>query len=119
MVVASAIKDGAVIRESLGQAMASYLAILEMMVDDLGYVCIDFIMWSLSVTILIEFDLGFSANHTFAYSFNEVVSFQVIVICSQWEAWLLPQGAKKIDDDLCRCSDCLYRETNGQIHGQL
>ena len=41
----------------------------------LGSICIVFIMWFLSATILTEFGLGFlSGNHSFAYSFNEVVS---------------------------------------------
>ena len=41
----------------------------------LGSICIDFIMWSFSATILIEFGLGFfSGDHTYAYSILEVVS---------------------------------------------
>ena len=68
-------------------------------------------MWSLSATLLIEFGLGFlSGNHTFAYSFNEVVSCRVVFVCSWWEAWL-PQGASQINIDLRRCHGCLNPET--------
>ena len=109
-------KDGAVTLESFGQLEASCLTILEMAVDDhhcpesllyLGSICIDFIVSSLSVMILFEFDLGFlSGNHTFAHSFNEVVFHWVILAYTWWEAGF------QISIALCRGFSCLYPETN-------
>ena len=94
MAIASAAKM-VLLSGSLGQTVASYLTTLEMTVDDhccthsrihIGSIVIDFIMWSLGVTILIEFDLHFlSGNHTFAYSFYEVLSRRVVFMCSQWD----------------------------------
>ena len=52
----------------------------------------------------------------FTHSFNEVMSCQVVYVCSQWEAWC-PQGANQIDIDLRRCYGCLYLETNGACCG--
>ena len=114
-------KNCVVIQESLGKAAASYLTILEVAVDEhycthslvyLWSVCIDFIMWSLSVTILLKIDLGLlSGTHTFGYSFNEAVSCRIVFVCSQWESWL-PHGANQINTDLRRCHGCLYPETN-------
>ena len=79
--------------------------------------CIDFIMMSLGVTILTEFDLGFlSGNYTFAHSFNKIVSHRVISPCSWWKA-RFPQGANQIDIDLCWFHSCLHLETNGMCGG--
>ena len=48
-------------------------------------ISVNFIMWSLSFTILIELSLGFmSADHTFGHSFNGVVSFGIVII-SWWK----------------------------------
>ena len=78
-------KDGAVIRESLGQLVAGRLTILEMAIDDRCRpnplvnlrsisISVDFIMWSLCIMILSEFGLSlFSSDHTFTHSLNEVV----------------------------------------------
>ena len=61
-------KDGAVVWQSFGQLAVGCLTILEMAVDDrrcpyslvhFGAISIDFIMWSLCFTILIELSLGF------------------------------------------------------------
>ena len=81
-------KNCAVIWESLRQAVAS-LTILDLVVGDhccthslfyLGSVCIDFIMWSLSDTILIEFDLGFlSGNFCFLLQWGCVLSGHIHV----------------------------------------
>ena len=78
-----AYKDGAVIRESLGQLVAGRLTILEMAVDDrcspnplvnLRSISVDFIVWSSSIMILSEFGLSlFSSDHTFTHFLNEVI----------------------------------------------
>ena len=69
-------KDGAVVRESFGQVAASCLTILEMAADDhccptlsrLSWIRrVDFVMWSLPVTILIEFGLGFMSGCNILY----------------------------------------------------
>ena len=67
-----------------GHVATGCLTILEMAIEDcrflhplvhLGSVSVHFIIWSLSCTIRIEFDLGLlSGDHTFAHSVNEVVS---------------------------------------------
>ena len=85
-----------------GQLAAGCLTILEMAVDDhccphslvhFGAISVDFIMWSSCFMILIELSLGFlSGDHTFAYSFNEVVSLGIIIVRSWWKVgWT--QGA--------------------------
>ena len=83
-------KDGAVTWQSFGHLAARCLTILEMAVDDcrcphslvhFGAISVDFIMWSLCFTKLIELSLGFlSGDHAFTYSFNEVVSLGIIVM---------------------------------------
>ena len=95
-------KDGAIVWQSFGQLAAGCLTILEMAVDDrhcphslihFGAICVNFIMWSLCFMILIEFSLGFfSGDHTFAHSFNEVVSLGIVIVRSWWKAGC-PQGA--------------------------
>ena len=48
-----------------------------------GAINVDFIMWSLCFTKLIELSLGFlSGDHAFTNSFNEVVSLGIIVMRS-------------------------------------
>ena len=71
------------------------LTILEMAVDDrrcpqylfhFGAISVDFIMWSLCFTKLIELSLGFlSGDHAFTNSFNEAVSLGIIVMRSWWK----------------------------------
>ena len=71
-------KDGAVVWQSFGQLAAGCLTILEMGVDDrrcphflihFGAISVDFIIWSLCFTILIELSLGFlSGDHAFTSS---------------------------------------------------
>ena len=61
-----------------------------------GAIGVDFIIWSLCFTILIEISLCiFSGDHTFTYSFNEVVSLWIIVVRSWWEVGC-PQGGRSI-----------------------
>ena len=77
-------KDGAVVWQSFGHLAAGCLTILEMAVDDrrcphslvhFEAISVDFIMRYLRFMTLIELSLGFfSGDHTFTYSFNEVVS---------------------------------------------
>ena len=103
-------KHGAVVWQS-GQLAAGCLTILEMAVDDrrcphflvhFGAISVDFIMWSLWFTILIELSLGFlSGDHAFTYSFNEVVSLGIIAVRSWWKVGC-PQGADQFGIDLCR-----------------
>ena len=81
-------KDGAVVQEFFGQVAASCLTILEMAVDDRCYhhlliylwsVGADFAAWSLNVTKITEFGLGFgSPDHKYAFSFKGVVSLDCI-----------------------------------------
>ena len=90
-------KDGAVIRESLGQLVAGRLTILEMAVYDhccpnplvnLRSISVDFIVWSLSIMILSEFGLSlFSSDHTFTPSLNEVEFLWIILMWPSWKAW--------------------------------
>ena len=80
-------KDGAIVKQTFGQLGAGCLTILEMAVDDrrcphslvhFGAISVDFIMWSLCFTKLVELSLGFlSRDHAFTYSFNEVVSLGI------------------------------------------
>ena len=114
-------KYGAVVWQSFRQVAASCLTIQEMAVDDcrcphslvhFGAISIDFITWSSSFMILIELSLGFMyGDHTFAHSFNEVVSLRIIIVCSRWKAGY-NQGADRFDFDLRRGHGCLYLETN-------
>ena len=113
-------KYGAIVWQSFGQLAAGCLTILEMAVDDrrcphslihFGAICVNFIMWSLCFVILIEFSLGFSGDHTFAHSFNEVVSLGVVIVRSWWKAGC-PQGADQLGIDPCGGHGCL--ETNGR-----
>ena len=114
-------KDGAVVWQSFGQLAAGCLTILEMAVDDrrcphsivhFGAISVNFIMWSLCFTILIEFSLGFfSGVHTFALSFNEVGSLGIVIMRSWWKAGC-PHVADLVGIDLCRGHGCLYLETN-------
>ena len=74
-------------------------------------------MWSLCVMILIELSLGFlSGDHTFAYSFNEVVSLGIIIVRSWWKVGC-PHGADQFGIDLCRGHGFLYFETNRRGRG--
>ena len=119
-------KDGAVVWQSFGQLAAGCLTILEMAVDDrrcphslvhFWAISVDFIMWSLCFTKLIELSLGFlSGDHAFTYSFNEVVSLGIIVMRSWWKVGC-PQGADQFGIDLCRGHGLLYFETNGRGRG--
>ena len=119
-------KDGAVVWQSFGQLAARCLTILEMAIDDrccphslihFGAISLDFIMWSLCFMILTELSLGLlSGDHTFVYSFNEVVSLGIIIMCSWWKVgW--PQGADQFGTDLCGGHGFLYFETNGRGWG--
>ena len=56
-------------------------------------------------------DRFFSGDHTFALSFNDVMSRLVIFVYFQWKVRFL-QGAKRIDIVLCRYHGCLYLEIN-------
>ena len=68
-----------------------------------GAVSVDFIMWSLQFTILIELSLGsLSGDHIFAYSFKEFVSFGIVIVCSLWKAGC-PQEVHQFCNILCRC----------------
>ena len=119
-------KDGAVVWQSFGQLAAGCLTILEIAVDErrcphsfinFGAISVDFIMWSLCFTMLIELSLGFlSGDHAFNYSFNEVVSLGIIVVRSWWKVGC-PQGADQFGIDLCRGHGLLYFETNGRGRG--
>ena len=116
-------KDGAVVWQSFGQLAAGCLTILEMAVDDrrcpdslvhFGAISVNFIMWSLCFTVLIEFSLGFfSGDHSFAHTFNKVVSLGIVIMRSRWKAGC-PQGADQLSTDLCRGHGCLYLEANGR-----
>ena len=82
-----------------------------------GAISVDFIMWSLCFTILIELSLGFlSGDHAFTYSFNEIVSLGIIVVRSWWKVGC-PQGADQFGIDLCRGHGLLYFETYGRRRG--
>ena len=94
-------KDGAIVWQSFGKLAAGCLAILEMVVDDcccprsllhFGAISVDIIMGSLRFMILTELSLGFlSGDHAFAYSFNEVVSWdsnRAFLV----ESWVSPGG---------------------------
>ena len=82
-----------------------------------GAISVDFIMWSLCFTKLIELSLGFlSGDHAFTYSFNEVVSLGIIVMRSWWKVGC-PQGPDQFGIDFCRGHDFLYFETNGRGRG--
>ena len=62
--------------------------------------------------ILIELSLGFlSGDYTFAYSFNEVVSLEIVIMRFWWKVGC-PQGADPLGIDLCRASSTL-RPTGG------
>ena len=118
-------KDGAVVWQSFGQLAAGCLTILEMTVDDcrcphslvhFGAI-VDFIMWSLCFTKLVELSLGFlSRDHAFTYSFNEIVSLWIIVMRSWWKVGC-SQGADQFDIELCRGHGFLYFETNERVRG--
>ena len=119
-------KDGVVVWQSFGQLAAGCLTILEMAIDDrrcphslvhFGVISVDFIMWSLCFTKLIELSLGFlSGDHAFTYSFNEVVSLGIISMRSWWKVGC-PQGADQFGIYLCRGHGFLYFETNGRGRG--
>ena len=119
-------KDGAVVWQSFGQLAAGVSTILEMVVDDrrcphflvnFGAINVDFIMWSLCFTILIELSLGFSSgDHAFIYSFSEVVSLGIIVVRSWWKVGC-PQGGDQSGMDLCRGHDLLYFQPMGGAGG--
>ena len=116
-------KDSAVVWQSFGQLAAGCLTMLEMVLADrscphslvyFGTISVDFIMWSLCFSKLIELSLGFlSGDHAFTYSFNEVVPLGIIVMRSWWKVGC-PQGADRFSIDLCRD---LYFETNGRGWG--
>ena len=118
-------KDGAVVWQSFGLA-ACCLTILEMAVDGrrcpqslvyFGAISVDFIMWSLCFTKLIELSLGFlSRDHALTYSFNEVVSLGIVIVRSWWKVGC-PQGADQFSINLCRGHGFLYFETNGRGWG--
>ena len=88
-------EDGAVAWQSFRQLMAGCLNILEMAVDDcrsphflihFGSISVYFTTWSLCFTILTELCLGFLyRDQKFAYSFNEVVFFGIVIVRSGWE----------------------------------
>ena len=121
-------KDGVVLWQSFGQLVAGCLTILEMAVDDhccphslihFGAISLYFIMWSLCFMILIELSLGLlSGDHTFAYSFNEVVSLGIVTVRSWWKVGC-PQGADQFGIDLCRGHGFLYFETNWRGGGRI
>ena len=67
--------------------------------------------------ILIELSLDLlSGDHTFAYSFNEVVSLGIVIVRSWWKVGC-PQGADQLGVDLCRGHGFHYFETNGRGQG--
>ena len=137
-------KDGAVAWQSFGQSAAGCRTILEMAVDDrrcpsslvhFGAISVDFIMWSLCFTKLIELNLGFlSGDHAFTYSFNEVVcswdhshaflveswvssggrpirhwSLQRSWLPLLWDQWPLPLCVVVVKKDIdCRMSQHVY-----------
>ena len=115
-------KDGAVVWQSFGQLAAGCLTILEMTIDDrccphslvhFGAIGLNFIMWSLCFMILIELSLSFwSGDHTFAYSFNEVVYLWIIIVRSWWIAWC-PQGADQFSIDLWPWLPLLWDQQGG------
>ena len=115
-------EDGVVVWQSFGQLAAGCFTILEMAVDDhslvhFGAISVDFIMWSLWFTILIELSPGFlSGDHEFSLSFNQVVSLGIIIVCSWWEVGC-PQGADQFGIDLYRGHGFFYFETNGRCRG--
>ena len=119
-------KDATVIWEVCGQRSAIRLTILEMAVDDcccphslvnLRSVSGDFIMWSLSIAILSEFDLSpFSCDHAFADPFSEAVSLRFVFMCSWRKGWCL-QGADRFYVNLCRYHGFLYFETDDFCRG--
>ena len=82
-----------------------------------GAISVNFIMWSLCFTKLNELSLGFlSGDHALTYSFNEVVSLGIIIMCSWWKVGC-PQGADQFGIDLCRGHGFLYFETIGKGRG--
>ena len=119
-------KYGAVVWQSFGQLAAGCPIILEMAGDGprcphslvhFGAISVDFIVWSLCFTKLIELSLSFlSGDHAFTNSFNEVVSLGIIVMRSWWEVGC-PQRAVQFGIDLCRGDGFLYFETNGRGYG--
>ena len=121
-------KDGVIVWQSVGQLAAGCLTILGIAVDErcwphplihFGATSVNFIMWSLSFTILIELSLGsLSGDHTFAYSLNEVVSLEIVIVCSWWKTGCT-QRADQFGIDLCRDHGCLYRESNIRGRGQV
>ena len=121
-------EDGTVIWESFRQLAASRLTTLEMEVDDncrphslvnLRSVSIGFIMWSLSIAILSEFDLSlFSCDDAFAYPFNEPVSLQIVFMCIWRKGWC-PQGADRFYVNLCTGHGFPYFETNRLCRGSV
>ena len=78
----------------------------------LGCVSIAIIMWSSSIVILVEFGFNFFCDHTFARSFNVVVTRRIVFMWSRRRTWY-PQGADQYIIDLCRGHGFLYSETNG------
>ena len=111
---------------SMPQWLGTQQKLMEMAVDDcrcphslvyFGAISVDFIMWSLCFTKLIELTLGFlSRDHAFTYSFNEVVSLGILIMRSWWKVGC-PQGADQFGIDLCRGHGFLYFETNGRGWG--
>ena len=93
-----------------------------------GAISVNFIMWSVCFTILIEFSLGFLyGDHTFAYSFNETVSLVVVIVRSWWKSVCVcvgggggggGGGADQFRIDLCTGHGSLYLETNG-VEGRV
>ena len=91
-------KDGAIVWQSLDswqQAVSPsrkwwLMAAAAPTLIHFGAICVNFIMWSLCFMILIELSLGFfSGDHTFAHSFNEVVSLGIVNLRSWCKAGLV------------------------------
>ena len=95
-------EDDAAVWQFFGQLAAGCLTILEMAVDDrwcphslvhFGAISVYFIMWSACFMILIELSLGcLSGDHTFTYSFDEVMPLGIVIVHSWWKVGC-PQGA--------------------------
>ena len=84
-----------------------------------GAISVDFIVWSLCFTILIELRLGLlSGDHAFAHSFNEVVSLGIVIMRSWWKVGC-PKGKDQFGIDLCRGHGFLYLRPTGGAGGRV
>ena len=123
-------KDGAVVWQSFAQLAAGCLTFLEMAVDDcrcphilvhFGVISgVNFIVWSLYFTIVIELSLGFLfGEYTCAHPLNDVF-LGTLFVRSWWNAGC-PHGQTNsaLISALCRGHGCLFPETNGRGRSRI